>query len=36
MGAGSGQIGEGDLGVAEAGFGSYVKVYKARFIGREA
>jgi len=36
MGAGSGQIGEGDLGVAEAGFGSYVKVYKPWFIGREA
>jgi glycine hydroxymethyltransferase len=25
-----------DLGVAEAGFGSYVKVYKPWFIGREA
>jgi glycine hydroxymethyltransferase len=36
MGAGSGQIGEGDLGVAEAGFGSYVKTYKPWFIGREA
>ncbi len=36
MGAGSGQIGERDLGVAEAGFGSYVKVYKPWFIGRQA
>jgi glycine hydroxymethyltransferase len=36
MGAGSGQRGERDLGVAEAGFGSYVKTYKPWFIGREA
>lgn len=36
MGAGSGQRGEPDLGVAEAGFGSYVKTYKPWFIGREA
>ncbi|HPH94914.1 MAG TPA: glycine cleavage system aminomethyltransferase GcvT [Anaerolineaceae bacterium] len=28
--------GEGDLGVAEAGFGSYVKTYKPWFIGRSA
>ncbi len=36
MGAGSGHFGERDLGVAEAGFGAYVKVYKPWFIGREA
>jgi glycine hydroxymethyltransferase len=36
MGAGSGQRGEKDLGVAEGGFGSYVKTYKPWFIGREA
>ncbi|HSF81010.1 MAG TPA: serine hydroxymethyltransferase [Anaerolineales bacterium] len=36
MGAASGQRGEGDLGVAEAGFGSYVKTYKPWFIGRQA
>jgi glycine hydroxymethyltransferase len=36
MGTGSGQLGERDLGVAEAGFGSYVKTYKPWFIGREA
>jgi len=43
MGLGSGdRIGAGgpspvrDLGVAEGGFGSYVKVYKPWFIGREA
>ncbi|MEW5869874.1 MAG: glycine cleavage system aminomethyltransferase GcvT [Chloroflexota bacterium] len=36
MGAGSGQRGAPDLGVGEAGFGSYVKTYKAWFIGREA
>ncbi|HJW90042.1 MAG TPA: hypothetical protein VJ436_05325, partial [Anaerolineales bacterium] len=36
MGAGSGRRGEPDLGVAEAGFGSYVKTYKPWFIGREA
>ena len=29
-------MGENQLGVAEAGFGSYVKVYKPWFIGREA
>jgi glycine hydroxymethyltransferase len=41
MGAGSGQRGAGeerwrDLGVAEGGFGTYVKTYKPWFIGREA
>ncbi len=36
MGLGSGKFGERDLGVAEGGFGSYVKVYKQWFIGREA
>jgi glycine hydroxymethyltransferase len=36
MGAGSGKTGEADLGVAEGGFGSYVKPYKPWFIGREA
>ena len=36
MGAGSGKAGEGDLGVAEGGFGSYVKTYKPWFIGRDA
>jgi glycine hydroxymethyltransferase len=36
MGLGSGQFGERDLGVAEGGFGSYVKTYKPWFIGREA
>ncbi|MBN1148476.1 MAG: serine hydroxymethyltransferase [Anaerolineales bacterium] len=36
MGVGSGKMGEGDLGVAEAGFGSYVKLYKPWFIGRRA
>jgi glycine hydroxymethyltransferase len=36
MGLGSGQAGQPDLGVAEGGFGSYVKVYKPWFIGREA
>jgi glycine hydroxymethyltransferase len=35
MGMGSGHCGEKDLGVAEAGFGSYVKTYKPWFIGRE-
>jgi glycine hydroxymethyltransferase len=35
MGLGSGK-GERDLGVAEGGFGSYVKPYKPWFIGREA
>ncbi len=36
MGLGSGVRGAPDLGVAEAGFGSYVKLYKPWFIGREA
>jgi glycine hydroxymethyltransferase len=36
MGAGSGKFGERDLGVAEGGFGSYVKTYKPWFIGRDA
>jgi glycine hydroxymethyltransferase len=36
MGLGSGKFGSSDLGVAEGGFGSYVKVYKPWFIGREA
>jgi glycine hydroxymethyltransferase len=36
MGMGSGKWGERDLGVAEAGFGSYVKLHKPWFIGREA
>jgi glycine hydroxymethyltransferase len=36
MGLGSGSNGLPDLGVAEGGFGSYVKVYKPWFIGREA
>jgi len=36
MGVGSGKRGERDLGVAEGGFGSYVKTYKPWFIGREA
>jgi glycine hydroxymethyltransferase len=36
MGAGSGKLGGADLGVAEAGFGFYVKTYKPWFIGREA
>jgi glycine hydroxymethyltransferase len=36
MGLGSGKGGEGDLGVAEAGFGGYVKISKPWFIGREA
>ena len=35
MGAGSGKQGSKDLGVAEAGFGAYVKTYKPWFIGRE-
>ncbi len=35
MGLGSGKWGR-DLGVAEGGFGSYVKLYKPWFIGREA
>jgi glycine hydroxymethyltransferase len=36
MGMGSGQLGQPDLGVAEGGFGAYVKPYKPYFIGREA
>ncbi len=36
MGDGSGKMGQRDLGVGEAGFGSYVKLYKPWFIGREA
>ena len=36
MGLGSGQLGQSDLGVAEGGFGAYVKPYKPYFIGREA
>jgi glycine hydroxymethyltransferase len=36
MGLGSGRPGERDLGVAEAGFGGYVKLSKPWFIGREA
>ncbi|HEY5983529.1 MAG TPA: hypothetical protein VIU38_08645, partial [Anaerolineales bacterium] len=36
MGLGSGKNGARDLGVAEGGFGSYVKPYKPWFIGREA
>ncbi|MCF6278450.1 MAG: hypothetical protein L3J16_06865, partial [Anaerolineales bacterium] len=36
MGLGSGKMGLPDLGVAEGGFGSYVKTYKPYFIGREA
>jgi glycine hydroxymethyltransferase len=36
MGLGSGKRGQPDLGVAEGGFGSYVKTYKPWFIGREA
>ena len=35
MGLGSGKFGARDLGVAEGGFGSYVKPYKPWFIGRE-
>jgi glycine hydroxymethyltransferase len=36
MGLGSGKAGDRDLGVAEGGFGSYVKPYKPWFIGRDA
>jgi len=36
MGLGSGKMGKSDLGVAEGGFGSYVKTYKPYFIGRDA
>ena len=36
MGLGSGKFNGRDLGVAEGGFGSYVKPYKPWFIGRDA
>ena len=36
MGAGSGKLGEKDLGVGDSGFGAYIKTYKSWFIGREA
>ncbi|MBN2116221.1 MAG: serine hydroxymethyltransferase [Anaerolineales bacterium] len=36
MGLDSGKFGERDLGVGESGFGSYVKLYKPWFIGRDA
>ena len=36
MGDGSGRYGQRDLGVGEAGFGTYVKLFKPWFIGREA
>ncbi|MBN1306018.1 MAG: glycine cleavage system aminomethyltransferase GcvT [Anaerolineales bacterium] len=36
MGMGSGAEGNKDLGVAEGGFGGYVKTFKPWFIGREA
>jgi glycine hydroxymethyltransferase len=36
MGLGSGKFNGHDLGVAEGGFGSYVKPYKPWFIGRDA
>jgi glycine hydroxymethyltransferase len=36
MGLGSGKFENRDLGVAEGGFGSYVKLYKPWFIGRDA
>ena len=36
MGLGSGKFGGRDMGVAEGGFGSYVKTYKPWFIGRDA
>ncbi|MCE9645777.1 MAG: glycine cleavage system aminomethyltransferase GcvT [Chloroflexi bacterium] len=36
MGLGSGKFNGRDLGVAEGGFGSYVKTYKPWFIGRDA
>jgi glycine hydroxymethyltransferase len=36
MGLGSGKFDGRDLGVAEGGFGSYVKPHKPWFIGREA
>jgi glycine hydroxymethyltransferase len=36
MGEGSGHMNMSNLGVGDAGFGSYVKAYKPWFIGREA
>ncbi|HSG41851.1 MAG TPA: glycine cleavage system aminomethyltransferase GcvT, partial [Anaerolineales bacterium] len=36
MGLDSGNFDERDLGVAEGGFGAYVKTYKPWFIGRDA
>lgn len=36
MGLDSGKFGQRDLGVAEGGFGSYIKPYKPWFIGRQA
>ncbi|MFZ1041318.1 MAG: serine hydroxymethyltransferase [Anaerolineales bacterium] len=36
MGLGSGKFDTRDLGVAEGGFGSYVKTYKPYFMGRDA
>lgn len=36
MGFASGKLGMSDLGVEDAGFASYVKIYKPWFIGREA
>jgi glycine hydroxymethyltransferase len=36
MGLGSGKFEGRDLGVAEGGFGSYIKPYKPWFIGRDA
>lgn len=36
MGAGSGKLGQPDLGIGESGFIGYVKFYKPWFIGREA
>jgi glycine hydroxymethyltransferase len=35
MGVGSGKMQHHDLGVSEAGFSSYVKIYKPWFIGRD-
>jgi len=36
MGEGSGKLGRRDLGVAQAGFEHYVKLYKPWFVGRDA
>jgi glycine hydroxymethyltransferase len=36
MGVGSGKLGMPDLDVGKAGFGTYVKIYKPWFIGRDA